>query len=156
MKVYDLQCALGHSFEGWFGSEQDFVSQCARSQVQCPLCGDPTIAKMPSAPRLNLTAKCTEAAQTVEPKAVALPSQQPAKQDQTLATVWMALARQIVANTTDVGDQFAQEARKMHYGETDDRSIRGRATAQETQELLEEGISVMPLVLPESLKNSLQ
>lgn len=152
MKVFDLQCALGHSFEGWFGSEQDFVSQCAQSQVQCPLCGDPTIAKMPSAPRLNLVTQRAKSAPPVAPQAVALPVQQ----DQTLATAWMALARQIVANTTDVGDHFAHEVRKMHYGELQERSIRGKATVQETLELLDEGIGVMPLALPESLKGTLQ
>jgi hypothetical protein len=68
----------------------------------------------------------------------------------------MDLARKVVATTTDVGDQFAEEARKMHYGEAEERSIRGKATVQETRELLEEGIAVMPLVLPESLKGPLQ
>lgn len=68
----------------------------------------------------------------------------------------MELARKMVANTTDVGDQFAEEARKIHYGETPERGIRGKATLQETKDLVEEGIAVMPLMLPESLKGPMQ
>jgi hypothetical protein len=154
MKVLDLQCAFAHTFEGWFASEQDFVAQCAQSYIQCPMCGDTSITKKLSAPRLNLAAKRAEPT-GVEPSTqteLALP----APQDQALASAWMELARKVVANTTDVGDQFAEEARKMHYGETQERSIRGKATVQETRELVEEGIAVMPLMLPESLKGPLQ
>jgi len=173
MKVLDLQCALGHTFEGWFASEQDFVAQCAQLQIQCPLCGDPSITKKLSAPRLNLTAKreqplavaksCEhkEAPQKeVENKDVGnqevIGPDQLAHPTQALAAAWMAVARQVVANTADVGNQFAEEARKMHYGEVPERGIRGKATAQETRELVEEGIAVMPLLLPESLKGRLQ
>jgi hypothetical protein len=68
----------------------------------------------------------------------------------------MAVARQLIANTTDVGDQFAQEARKIHYGETQERNIRGQASAEETRELIEEGIAVFPFLLPDALKKPLQ
>ena len=158
MKVLDLQCALGHPFEGWFASEQDFVAQSAQAQVQCPLCGDPTITKKLSAPRLNLAAKRADppeaqgAAKENALQEVALP----AKPQEALVAAWMAMARQVLANTTDVGDQFAQEARKIHYGETEERSIRGQATRQETLDLAEEGIEVMPFALPEALKKTLQ
>ena len=154
MKVLDLQCASAHTFEGWFASEQDFVDQCAQSYIQCPMCGDASITKKLSAPRLNLAAK--RAQPTGEEPAAQTELALPAKQDQALATAWMELARKVVANTTDVGDQFAEEARKMHYGEAEERGIRGKATVQETRELVEEGIAVMPLVLPESLKGPLQ
>jgi hypothetical protein len=171
MKVLDLQCAFAHTFEGWFASEQDFVAQCAQSLIQCPVCGDPFISKKLSAPRLNLMAK---RAQPIEPSASATPpasslpatsaahSSQPTdvalapKHDAALMNAWMEMARRVVANTTDVGDQFAEEARKMHYGEAQERSIRGKATAQETRELMEEGIAVLPLMLPESFKGPLQ
>lgn len=155
MKVLDLQCALGHAFEGWFASEQDFAAQCAQSQIQCPMCGDPSISKKLSAPRLNLANKRAEPS-CAEPFEAKEEVAMPAKQDQVLTAAWMELARKVVANTTDVGDQFAEEARKMHYGETQERSIRGKATVQETRELVEEGIPVMPLMLPESLKGPLQ
>ena len=62
----------------------------------------------------------------------------------------------VIANTEDVGTQFVSEARKMHYGETQERSIRGQATADETQELLEEGISVLPLPIPAAIKGTIQ
>jgi hypothetical protein len=155
MKVLDLQCAFAHTFEGWFASEQDFAAQCVQLQIQCPLCGDPHITKKLSAPRLNLAASRTRPAEPIEPshqKEVALP----ALPDQALVNAWMAVARQVVANTTDVGNQFAEEARKMHYGEVPERGIRGKASAQETRELVEEGIQVLPLMLPESLKRPVQ
>ena len=62
----------------------------------------------------------------------------------------------MLANTDDVGDQFAEEARKIHYGETQQRGIRGKATPEETESLLEEGIAVVPIALPEALKGRLQ
>jgi hypothetical protein len=73
-----------------------------------------------------------------------------------LAAAWMAVARHVVANTTDVGSAFAEEARKMHYGESEERAIRGKTTPQEARDLVEEGIAVLPLVLPEALKETLQ
>jgi hypothetical protein len=161
MKVLDLQCAQGHPFEGWFGSEDDFVSQCARALVQCPVCGDPSVVKKLSAPRLNLSgARAPTADNTANPVpssassghavAAALPH------NAALAAAWMAMARHVVATTTDVGTQFAEEARKMHYGEAQERGIRGRTTEKEARELAEEGIDVMPFALPEALKEPLQ
>ena len=149
MKVLDLQCSHGHSFEGWFASEDDFVAQHAKSLVQCPLCGDPSVVKKLSAPRLHLSGKQAHVEAQSE---VALP----ATREQALAQAWLAVARQVVANTTDVGDRFAEEARKMHYGETKERGIRGRASEQDVQALGEEGIEVMPFVLPDALKEPLQ
>jgi hypothetical protein len=149
MKVLDLQCGHGHTFEGWFASEEDFVSQCQRTLVQCPLCGDSTIAKKLSAPRLLLAGKRENPAEKQE---VALQSHN----DAALAVAWMALARHVVANSTDVGHQFAEEARKMHYGETEERSIRGKTSLQEARALVDEGIDVVPLLLPKSLQEPLQ
>lgn len=149
MKVLDLQCTHGHVFEGWFASEGDFVAQCEQALVQCPVCGDPSVAKKLSAPRLNLAAgRSTEDVQQA--------AMVPASTDQALAAAWLAVARQIVASTTDVGGRFAEEARKMHYRETEERSIRGTTTADEARALLEEGIEVLPLVLPAALKETLQ
>lgn len=150
MKVLDLQCASNHAFEGWFASESDFQDQLARSMVQCPLCGTPEVVKKLSAPRLSLSgAQDAELTEKTESTA-------PSQRDVTLAETWMAVARQLIANTTDVGDQFAQEARKIHYGETQERNIRGQASAEETRELIEEGIAVVPFLLPDALKKPLQ
>ena len=187
MKVLDLQCGHGHSFEGWFGSEDDFQSQLLRNLVECPMCGNSSIVKKLSAPRLNLGAKPpADAKQSSVPDAAssasgadsskAAPSKElsvvesaaPASQQQTdmvaqaqelmqrpeFQEAWMEMAKQVVAKTEDVGTQFANEARKMHYGETQERGIRGHATRDETLELLDEGINVMPLLLPEALKGS--
>jgi hypothetical protein len=73
-----------------------------------------------------------------------------------LQAALLKMVRHVVANTEDVGRSFAEEARKIHYGETEQRSIRGHATPQETAELMEEGIGVMPLPLPDALKEPLQ
>jgi hypothetical protein len=151
MKVLDLQCALGHTFEGWFASEEDFVTQLARSMVQCPLCGDAAVHKMLSAPRLNLSTSRQDKGSEVE--VVATP---PSAADSSITVAWLELARRIVANTDDVGERFADEARKMHYGETEERSIRGKTTVEEARALLDEGIEVLPMLLPPALKETLQ
>lgn len=149
MKVLDLQCAHGHVFEGWFASEDDFLGQCERSLVHCPLCGDASVTKKPSAPRLNLGAQRADSRPTQD---MALVSHG----DEVLSAAWLAVARQLVANTTDVGNRFADQARKMHYGEIEERGIRGKATPQEAQSLVEEGIDVLPFLLPEALKGTVQ
>ena len=158
MKVLDLQCAQGHGFEGWFGSEEDFQSQQTRALVQCPLCGDASISKKLSAPRLNLSrASAPESSDRPErseegEKALAVAG----PQDADLAKRWMEIGRHLMANTTDVGQNFAEEARKIHYGEAPERGIRGQTSAREARELMEEGIGVLPFALPEALKGPLQ
>lgn len=161
MKVLDLQCASGHTFEGWFGSEDDFQSQHARAMIQCPLCGSPDIVKKLSAPRLSLSGaqapKHSPAlSPTTTPASATLDVASPASSDTSLAAAWMAVARHVMANTTDVGNRFAEEARKMHYGEAQECSIRGKTTPDEAMALLDEGIDVMPLLLPEAVKGPLQ
>ena len=149
MKVLNLRCAHAHAFEGWFASEDDFQDQLVRGLVECPLCGDAAITKLPSAPRLNLGA--TEAAPAAAPKQEVVSSPNPE-----LQAAWMQLVKQVMANTEDVGERFAEEARKIHYGETEQRGIRGQASREETQELLEEGIGVLPLPIPKGIKGPLQ
>ena len=147
MKVLNLQCTHGHGFEGWFASEDDFQGQLARGLVECPLCGDQAVQKMPSAPRLNLSG--------------AKPAEQPKQEvmatpDRAMQAAWLKMVRHVMANTEDVGERFAEEARKIHYGETEERGIRGQASREETQALLEEGISVLPLPVPKALKGPVQ
>jgi len=182
MKVLDLQCSARHSFEGWFASEDDFQSQLARGLVECPLCADSRVVKIPSAPRLNLgspaAAPGSDALAAVagsEADAIAARAMQPgggggggagprpqslkipqlAEEAEAHAGVLKAL-RHRVARTENVGDRFAQEARRMHYGEIAARSIRGQATQREAAELQDEGIEVMALPLPAALKETLQ
>jgi hypothetical protein len=178
MKVLDLHCQHGHSFEGWFGSEDDFQSQLARGLVECPICGNASITKKLSAPRLNLSgaraepssdaslqstsnaidsgASCAVDTRTNELNSSKNSVLQAMAQDPQFQAAYLHMARKIMANTEDVGTGFAEEARKIHYGETPERGIRGHASQEETMELLEEGIEVMPLILPAALKEPLQ
>jgi len=149
MKVLDLQCAHAHVFEGWFGSEDDFAGQLARGLIACPMCGDVAISKKLSAPRLNLGN--THEPQSGKQEVVTLDHD-----DSAMQAAWLGMAKRIVANTEDVGERFAEEARRIHYGETEQRGIRGKATKAESESLMEEGIAVMQLALPEVLKGRLQ
>lgn len=177
MKVLDLQCRLGHSFEGWFGSQADYDAQRARGLVTCPVCNDSEITKMLSAPRLNLGHPAAPASASGQDAgaASATPANGSAGQPtsaegslpsgiaavrpdarQQMQAAMIDMVRHVLANTEDVGPQFAEEARKIHYGESEARHIRGQATREETEALLDEGIEVLPLPVPENLKGPLQ
>ena len=164
MKVLNLQCSHQHAFEGWFGSEEDFQGQLARGLVTCPLCADPAIQKMPSAPRLNFGV-AVDAKLAVSPSRevsapasapAALPGHDVAAGSPAMRAEFLSALRHVLANTDDVGERFADEARAMHYGDAEQRSIRGQASRAEAIELIEEGIEVMPLPLPAALKETLQ
>ena len=142
MKVVDLRCQSGHRFEGWFASDDDFLDQNGRGLIECPLCADKVIVRLPSAPRLNLSG-------AREPDATPQP-------EQTLQARWLQVVREVIANTEDVGERFADEARRIHYGETAERAIRGQASADEREALRDEGIEVHPLPLPSAFKDTLQ
>ena len=149
MKVLNLRCAHQHDFEGWFASEEDYQSQLVRALVECPLCGDKSITKMPSAPRLNLGGG-------QEPAAAALSKTTPAPDLQAQHAAWTRMARQVLAHTENVGERFAEEARRIHYGEEPHRGIRGQATPEERLALREEGIETMSIPLPVALKGPVQ
>jgi hypothetical protein len=166
MKVLDLQCRQGHSFEGWFGSQSDYDAQRAQGLVTCPMCNDSEITKMLSAPRLNLghgnasapaqtEAAPSDAAPAAVPSSALAPSADANPVVQMQAAL-MNMVRHVMANTEDVGTRFAEEARKIHYGEREERNIRGQATREETEALLDEGIDVLPLPVPDALKEPLQ
>lgn len=154
MKVFDLQCGNGHRFEGWFGSDADYESQRERGLVGCPLCGEAQVQRLPSAPRLNLGAVAP-----AEPASapVAAPTQAVAPvPGGGVEALWMQAVRHVLANTEDVGTRFAEEARRIHYGESEQRGIRGRTTQNEARALDEEGIQVLSLPIPDGLKGPLQ
>ena len=156
MKVLNLQCAHQHEFEGWFGSEADFTDQLARELLSCPLCGDTAIQKMLSAPRLNLRGHRDDKAPVEPPDAMGrvelgFPASGSPLQDQLLKAM-----RQVLAQTEDVGERFADQARAMHHGEVAQRNIRGRTSPEVAMELIEEGIDVMPLPSLPGLKDTLQ
>lgn len=150
MKVLNLRCANGHGFEGWFASEDDYMDQNGRGAVECPLCADKVIARMPSAPRLNLSG-AREARESADAPAV---QAEPRPAD--LQAAWLQTVRELMAKTEDVGDRFATEARRIHYGETAQRGIRGQATAEERAALQDEGIETVTVPLPAALKGPVQ
>ena len=143
MKVLDLQCAHGHGFEGWFASSEAFESQLAAGLVACPICSDTAITKLLSAPRLNLSGA------TAPPPAI---SRTPAVDSPEAR--WMRAVREVMAKTEDVGERFADEARKMHYGETEEPGIRGQASPEQAEALREEGIPFVALPVPAALKEN--
>jgi hypothetical protein len=112
MKVLNLRCAHDHSFEGWFASEDDFQSQFERGQVECPLCADKAISKLPTAPRLNVS-KAREPSTEVATAPAASP------ETVTMQSMWLRAVQHVMANTDDVGARFAEEARRIHYGEVE-------------------------------------
>ena len=149
MKVLDLRCANGHGFEGWFASDEDFMDQNGRGLVECPLCADKGVARLPSAPRLNLSGA---RAPQVPPASTPTIDARPAD----LQAAWLQAVRHLMANTEDVGERFAEEARRIHYGEEPQRGIRGQATPEERQSLLEEGIETVAIPVPAALKGPVQ
>jgi hypothetical protein len=154
MKVLNLRCAGGHVFEGWFASEDDFMGQNGRAQIECPLCADNVITRMPAAPRLNLSgAKAPEKA-SVPALAAASPATSAADVD--MQTVWLSAVRKLMAQTEDVGPRFAEEARRIHYGESPHRGIRGQATPEQREALQEEGIETVSIPVPRALEGPLQ
>ncbi len=158
MKVLNLGCAQSHVFEGWFASEEDFQSQLARGLIECPMCNTNQIEKRPSAPRLNLRTQgeplVPQPPISADP-AVAARHQQTGAAAEFQAQALHAL-RELVARTEDVGERFAQEARRMHYGEIEPRSIRGRATVEDAVAMAEEGVELMPLPELDAIKHTLQ
>jgi hypothetical protein len=155
MKVLDLQCSYSHVFEGWFASEGAFQDQLQRGLVDCPMCGDTQVYKMLSAPRLNLGASAPAGNETRQ-DVVSAPVVSPSADQMAMQAAWMQMAKHVLETTEDVGPRFAEEARRIHYGETPERGIRGQATRVETDALLDEGIGVLPLPLPKALKGPLQ
>lgn len=135
MKVFNLQCEQGHGFEGWFASEDAFVEQGERGLVECPLCASRRVLRLPSAPRLHLSPAARE-------PAPATPEQR------SVEALWLRAVRHVMAQTEDVGDGFAAEARRIHYGEAVERGIRGRASRDEAEALRDEGIDVHALHWP--------
>jgi hypothetical protein len=141
---YDLACDNGHGFDGWFRSSEDFDSQAKRQLLACPTCGSVKVAKALMAPAL---AKGT-AAPAPTPEAAPAASQEVtlvADQHAKLRAMLTELRQELTKNSRDVGDRFAEEARRIHYGEVERSTIHGRATPEEAHALAEEGVSFHPL-----------
>jgi hypothetical protein len=151
MKVLNLRCANGHGFEGWFASEDDFLTQNGGGLIECPLCADHVISRMPSAPRLNLSGARAPVEAALVPAPAPVPQEPPAGG---LQALWLQAVQQVMRDTEDVGERFTEEARRIHYGEARQRGIRGQADAEQRAALAEEGIEVMALPMPAALKGS--
>ena len=136
MIVFELVCPDRHRFEGWFASAGDFESQKAHGLLSCPVCSDSSIEKL-------LTAKIGKPEADLQENNT-LPAVPAAVQPRNLNE----LIEYVLLNTENVGKEFPSEARRIHYKEVPQRGIRGLATGEETQELLEEGIAVLPLPIP--------
>jgi hypothetical protein len=157
MKVLDLKCSHDHRFEGWFASTDEFESQLSRKLVACPVCSTTEVSRMPSAPRLNLSSSRSDQSEKAAAGSNAEQAAQPPQNaDHALQARALQFMREILANTENVGDRFAEEARRMHYDEAPARNIRGVATPEDAHALMEEGIDVMPLPVPAALKEPLQ
>lgn len=152
MKVFNLACEHGHSFEGWFASHEAFDAQQSKGLVACPFCESKTISRQLSAPRLNLSGATRERPAESE-SSIQLRTEQAISVSP--AQMW-DMMRTFIAKTEDVGSQFAEEARKMHYGEAPERGIRGQASREERDALREEGIETYALPLPAFLKEPAQ
>ena len=135
MIIFDLSCNNGHRFEGWFQSSEAFDEQLAGGLVACPFCGSGEIRRVPSAVHL---AKASEQAPPPANAVVVTPQGE-------LLNAYRKLVSAIIANSEDVGTEFANEARKIHYLEAPERSIRGQASEKEFDALREEGIEVLRL-----------
>lgn len=155
MKVLDLQCPHGHRFEGWFASVDDFESQLSRKLVECPICAATAVSRLPSAPRLNLSG-ATRAGESAERDAPRDARRAEVKQAGEVEARAMRALREVLEKTENVGERFAEEARRIHYNEAPARNIRGVATAADARALAEEGIDVVPLPGVKAPKETLQ
>ncbi|WP_275271658.1 DUF1178 family protein [Limnobacter sp. P1] len=150
--IYDLECEYSHRFEGWFRSNEDFDDQREQKLLTCPECGTSAIRKVPS--KINIGNKAPVEPKLGETRSADVPAapaaQKPNSVDVATAFVMARQAIQALINhSEDVGDRFAEEARKIHYEEAPIRAIRGQASPEEFEELRDEGIEVIALpVLP--------
>jgi hypothetical protein len=143
MIVFELSCEKQHRFEGWFASGDAFDQQSMRGQLCCPVCSSSQVNKLPSS-----KIKRAEQVRVPQPKSESETNVQTAMPNAEQRAQLMALVDQILQNTENVGPKFADEARKIFHKEAPERAIRGVATADETRELIEEGVPVLPLPVP--------
>lgn len=163
MIVFDLKCNHDHTFEGWFRSSQDYDAQSDRDMIECPACGSADVTKAIMAPNVaskgNRKTDTTETV-SIKPQAVAksnmimteddsvqtaIAPDLPQELHDQMEELFAKVHKHVEENCTYVGADFAEEARKGHYGESDEKGIYGEASEDETLELLEEGIDVLPL-----------
>jgi hypothetical protein len=162
MKVYNLACPLDHRFEGWFASEEDCLAQQDKGMLACPVCDSTEIARMPSAPRIAKSSSLVVSAvedvniNSGSGEVVALTGNDHSQLEAQVQAAFLKGMRELMGKSEDVGTAFAEEARKIHYKEAPERSIRGQTTLDEAESLREEGIEVMAVPIIPAFKNTLQ
>lgn len=135
---FSLHCDQAHDFEGWFRSNDDYDTQRKRGFVECPTCGSSKVSKALMAPAVSTSRK-------QERMALAMGAEQ-----KRMMSELKALTDKMKEGAENVGDKFAEEARKIHFGETEQRGIYGEASPDEVKGLAEDGVPFMPIpVLPE-------
>lgn len=135
MISFNLKCSSGHEFEAWFPNSGSYDKQRAAGDVTCPMCGDPEIMKAPMAPNVASRKESTLTSHEARAEEVA----------KEIVEAAYKLREHVEENCDNVGTEFAEEARRIHYGEAEERGIYGEATHEETQSLDEEGIEVFQL-----------
>jgi len=134
MIKYSVKCSNDHQFDGWFKDSATFDKQAKAKQVECPRCGETKVSKAPMAPRIS---KSSRSDKVIEARANEVARE--------MAEAAGKIREHVEENCDYVGTQFAEEARKIHYGEADERGIYGEATIDEAKDLDDEGIDVLPL-----------
>lgn len=153
MIVFDLLCGEGHRFEGWFGSAGDFASQRDRNLLSCPSCGSAKVKRVPSATRANLGAPAPQPSSAPVPERPLKTPDMEGKDPFAVAQMlYSRMLDELLTKSEDVGKEFPTEARKIFYKESPARPIRGQATNEQHDELIEEGIPVARLPVPPSDK----
>ncbi|MDP6351565.1 MAG: DUF1178 family protein [Alphaproteobacteria bacterium] len=139
MIVFDLKCEDDHVFEAWFPDSATFEKQVRRKEVACPICGNTKIVKAPMAPNISIGSG-------TDSKSLPKPKDGAARDMAKAMTLMRELRAEVEKNSDYVGPTFAEEARKIHYGETEKRNIHGEASSEEASELKDEGVpfSVIP------------
>jgi len=159
---YQLQCDKDHGFEAWFSNSTAYETQVKRNLVVCPQCGSTKISKSVMAPNIGIKTNRKVARNTpqdatsrdvaVAQKAVAMPTGDPTSSEahREILTALRKIREIVEKNSEYVGPRFAEEARKIHYKEVEEKGIYGEASAHEVKELLDEGVEIQPLpILPE-------
>ena len=160
---YALACDTGHAFESWFPGSAEYEAQLADGLVICPFCGSLRVEKQIMAPSVARTDQAARPAPVpppptgLRPEGLPVPAAQPmavfSEKEREFRAMLKAFREHVTQNADNVGRAFADEARKMHYGETEHRSIYGEANLAEAKELLEEGIEVQPLPIVPDERN---
>ncbi len=142
MILYQLQCDSEHQFEAWFKDSQTYDKQAKRNLLTCPICGSTKVGKALMAPRIN---KSRNVSPSIAGDSVPAKGVNVSPQNEELRKKLKELRAEIEKNCDYVGDQFAEEARKIHYGEADAKNIYGEASLEDAKELVDEGVDFTPI-----------